>query len=147
VAVSPPPPPPPPLTDNKRETQQGVRGNPKPTVQFVTSGKGRRDIERGKEEGRYRDRVRQGGCEWKRQEDIDGQEERVEIGGGRRGKGDGTAVGGRSGRNGGIRVGNFRPKNNSAEDGIDGTNGYFRRNSGCSAEEKISEFRIRGRYW
>ncbi len=24
------------------------------------------------------------------------------------------------------RVGNFRQKNNSAEDGIDGTNGYFR---------------------
>ncbi len=39
------------------------------------------------------------------------------------------------------RVGNFRQKNNFAEDGIDGTNGYFRRNSGCSAEEKISEFR------
>jgi hypothetical protein len=32
-------------------------------------------------------------------------------------------------------------KNNSAEDGIDGTNGYFRWNSGCSAEQKISEFR------
>ncbi len=47
-----------------------------------------------------------------------------------------------------IRVGNFRQKNNSAEDGIDGTNGYFRRNSGCSAEQKISEFRsepFRGR--
>ena len=46
------------------------------------------------------------------------------------------------------RVGNFRQKNNSAEDGIDGTNGYFRRNSGCSAEQKISEFRsepFRGR--
>ncbi len=46
------------------------------------------------------------------------------------------------------RVGNFRQKNNSAEDGIDGTNGYFRRNSGCSAEHKISEFRsepFRGR--
>jgi hypothetical protein len=46
------------------------------------------------------------------------------------------------------RVGNFREKNNSAEDGIDGTNGYFRRNSGCSAEQKISEFRsepFRGR--
>jgi hypothetical protein len=45
-------------------------------------------------------------------------------------------------------VGNFRQKNNSAEDGIDGTNGYFRRNSGCSAEQKISEFRsepFRGR--
>ena len=31
------------------------------------------------------------------------------------------------------RVGNFRQKNNSAEDRIDGTNGCFRRNSGCSA--------------
>ncbi len=39
------------------------------------------------------------------------------------------------------RVGNFRQKNNSAEDGIDGTNGYFRRNSGYSAEQKTSEFR------
>jgi hypothetical protein len=39
-----------------------------------------------------------------------------------------------------LRVGNFRQKNNSAEDGIDGTNGYFRRNSGGSAEQKISEF-------
>jgi hypothetical protein len=35
------------------------------------------------------------------------------------------------------RVGKFRQINNSAEDGIDGTNGYFRRNSGCSAEQKI----------
>ena len=46
------------------------------------------------------------------------------------------------------RVGNFRQKNNSAEDGRDGTNGYFRRNSGCSAEQKTSEFRsepFRGR--
>ncbi len=46
------------------------------------------------------------------------------------------------------RVGNFRQKNNSAEDGIDGTNGYFQLNSGCSAEQKISEFRsepFRGR--
>jgi hypothetical protein len=46
------------------------------------------------------------------------------------------------------RVGNFRQKNNSAEDGMDGTNGYFRRNSVCSAEQKISEFRsepFRGR--
>ncbi len=46
------------------------------------------------------------------------------------------------------RVGNFRQKNNSAEDGIDGTNGYFRRNSDCSAEQTISEFRsepFRGR--
>jgi hypothetical protein len=46
------------------------------------------------------------------------------------------------------RVGNFRQKNNSAKDGIDGTNGYFRRNSGVSAEQKISEFRsepFRGR--
>jgi hypothetical protein len=33
-------------------------------------------------------------------------------------------------------VGNFRQKINSAEDGIDGTNSYFRRNSGCSAEQK-----------
>ena len=39
------------------------------------------------------------------------------------------------------RVGNFRQKNNSAEDGIDGTKGYFRRNFGCSAEQKVSEFR------
>jgi hypothetical protein len=39
------------------------------------------------------------------------------------------------------KVGNFRQKNNSSEDRIDGTNGYFRRNSGCSAEQKISEFR------
>ncbi len=39
------------------------------------------------------------------------------------------------------RVGNFRQKTNSAEDGIGGTNGYFRWNSGCSTEEKISEFR------
>jgi hypothetical protein len=34
------------------------------------------------------------------------------------------------------------------EDGIDGTNGYFRRNSGCSVEQKTSEFRsqsFRGR--
>jgi hypothetical protein len=36
----------------------------------------------------------------------------------------------------GIRVGNFRQKNYSAEDGIDGTIGLFRRNSGCSAEQK-----------
>jgi hypothetical protein len=41
------------------------------------------------------------------------------------------------------RVGNFRQKNNSAEDGIDGTNGYFRRNSGCSAEQKLTEFPFR----
>jgi hypothetical protein len=34
------------------------------------------------------------------------------------------------------RVGNFRQKTNSAEDGIDGTKGDFRRNSGCSAEQK-----------
>jgi hypothetical protein len=47
-----------------------------------------------------------------------------------------------------LRVGNFRSKNNSAEDGIVGTNGYFQRNSGCSAEQKTSEFRsepFRGR--
>ncbi len=38
-------------------------------------------------------------------------------------------------------VGNFRQKNNSAEDGIDGTNGYFRRNSvpNPSAEEKTTQ--------
>jgi hypothetical protein len=34
------------------------------------------------------------------------------------------------------RVGNFRQKNYSAEDGIDGIIGLFRRNSGCSAEQK-----------
>jgi hypothetical protein len=39
-----------------------------------------------------------------------------------------------------VRVGNFRQKN-SAEDGIDGTNGYFRQNSSCSAEQKSQEFR------
>ena len=35
------------------------------------------------------------------------------------------------------RVGNFRPKNFSSEVGIDGTIGLFRRNSGCSPEQKI----------
>jgi hypothetical protein len=35
------------------------------------------------------------------------------------------------------RVGNFRQKNYSAEVGIGGTIGLFRRNSGCSAECKI----------
>jgi hypothetical protein len=39
-----------------------------------------------------------------------------------------------------LRVGNFRQKNYSAEDGMDGTLGLFRRNSGCSAEQKT--FRI-----
>jgi hypothetical protein len=39
------------------------------------------------------------------------------------------------------RVGNFRQKNNSAEDGIDGTKSYFRWNSGYSADQKVSEFR------
>ncbi len=34
------------------------------------------------------------------------------------------------------RVGNFRQKNNSSENGIDGTTGYFRRNSGCSVKQK-----------
>jgi hypothetical protein len=34
------------------------------------------------------------------------------------------------------RVGNFRKKSYSAEDGIDGTIGLFRRNSGCSPEQK-----------
>jgi hypothetical protein len=46
------------------------------------------------------------------------------------------------------RVGNFRKKNNSAEDGNRRKNGYLRRNSGCSAEHKPSEFRsepFRGR--
>jgi hypothetical protein len=33
------------------------------------------------------------------------------------------------------RVGNFQQKNNSTEDGIARTNGYFRRNSGCPAEQ------------
>jgi hypothetical protein len=36
----------------------------------------------------------------------------------------------------GTRVGNFRQKNYSTKDGIAGTNGYFRWNSGCSAEQK-----------
>jgi hypothetical protein len=36
------------------------------------------------------------------------------------------------------RVGNFRPKNYSAEDGIDGKICLFRRNSGCSAKRKNS---------
>ncbi len=36
-----------------------------------------------------------------------------------------------------LRVGNFRQKNYSAEDGIYGTIGLFRRNSDCSAEQKI----------
>ncbi len=34
------------------------------------------------------------------------------------------------------RIGNFRQKKYSAEDGIDGTIGLFRRNSVCSAEHK-----------
>jgi hypothetical protein len=34
------------------------------------------------------------------------------------------------------RVGNFRQKNYSAEDGIDGITGLFRRNSGYSAEQE-----------
>jgi hypothetical protein len=50
------------------------------------------------------------------------------------------AVYGRAGR-----VGNFRQKNYSAEDGIDGTKGYFRRNSGYSAEQKIRSEPFRGR--
>ncbi len=36
-----------------------------------------------------------------------------------------------------IRVGNFRQKNYSTEDEIDGIAGLFRRNFGCSAEQKI----------
>ncbi len=35
-----------------------------------------------------------------------------------------------------FRVGNFRQKSISTEDGIYGTNGYFRWNSGCSVEQK-----------
>jgi hypothetical protein len=35
-----------------------------------------------------------------------------------------------------IRVDNFRQKNYSAEDGIDGTIGFFRPNSSCSAGQK-----------
>jgi hypothetical protein len=34
------------------------------------------------------------------------------------------------------RVGNFQQKNNSAENRIDETNGYFQWNFGCSAEQK-----------
>jgi hypothetical protein len=41
-----------------------------------------------------------------------------------------------SGARDGFRVGNFRQKSKSAEDRIYGTNGYFRRNSGCSVEQK-----------
>jgi hypothetical protein len=39
---------------------------------------------------------------------------------------------------GGLRtkVGNFQQKINSAEDGITGTKGYFRKNIGCSVEQK-----------
>ncbi len=50
--------------------------------------------------------------------------------------GEASSAVGQTGGVEGSRVGNFRQKNNSAEDGIDGTNGYFRRNSGCSAEQK-----------
>jgi hypothetical protein len=35
-----------------------------------------------------------------------------------------------------IRVESFRQKNNSAEDGMDGTNGFFQQNSGFSVEQK-----------
>jgi hypothetical protein len=48
----------------------------------------------------------------------------------------------------GSKAENFQQKINSAEDGIDGTNGYFRRNSGCPQNRKLSEFRselFRGR--
>jgi hypothetical protein len=41
----------------------------------------------------------------------------------------------------GSTVGNFRQHNNAAEDGIDETNGLFRRYFGCSAEQKLSGFR------
>jgi hypothetical protein len=40
------------------------------------------------------------------------------------------------------RLGNFRQKNFSAEDGIDGTKGLFRRNSDCSAEQKTLGIRL-----
>ncbi len=61
--------------------------------------------------------------------------------------GKGKRGGGSLGRQVDIGLG-ISDKKNSAEDGIDGTNGYFRRNSGFSAEQKISEFRsepFRGR--
>jgi hypothetical protein len=41
------------------------------------------------------------------------------------------------------RVGNFQQKNYSTEGGIDGKIGSFRRNSGCSSEEKILEISFR----
>ncbi len=41
------------------------------------------------------------------------------------------------------RVGNFRRKNYSAEDRIDGTIGLFRWNSGCSPEQKILGIPVR----
>ena len=37
----------------------------------------------------------------------------------------------------------FRQKNKSGEDGIEGTNGYFRRNSCCSAEQKAFKIPFR----
>ncbi len=46
-----------------------------------------------------------------------------------------------------FRVGNFRQKNNSAEDGIYGTNGYFRRNSGGSVEQKTLGIPFRTLLW
>ncbi len=48
----------------------------------------------------------------------------------------GVGVGGRRRQAVSSRVGNFRQKKFSAEDGIDGTIGLFRRNSGCSVEKK-----------
>ncbi len=45
----------------------------------------------------------------------------------------------RGGGGGDTRVGNFLQKNYSTEDGIDGTIGLFRRNSGCSAEQQTLE--------
>jgi hypothetical protein len=42
---------------------------------------------------------------------------------------------------GDIGSGNFRQRNNSTEDGKDEANGWFRRNSGCSWNRKLLEFR------
>jgi hypothetical protein len=69
-----------------------------------------------------------------------GSRDQGSVGGEKVGAEEQGLVGGENG-GAGVRVGNFRQKNNSAEDGIDGTNGYFRRNSGCSAEQKPTEFR------
>ncbi len=49
--------------------------------------------------------------------------------------------------NGYTRVGNFQQKNYSAEDRIYGTNGYFRWNYGCSAEQKTLGIPFRTLPW